>query len=96
MTAPLRLLAVAFTLAAALPVAAESAKPPARPTPAAVDLNPDGSVPDKIVYAGKETPGRVRLGLGAADARAGGARRASSTAASASEPATHRAAASRR
>jgi hypothetical protein len=56
MTAPLRLIAVAFALAAALPVAAESAKPPARPTPAVVDLNPDGSVPDKIVYAGKETP----------------------------------------
>jgi len=56
MTAPLRLVAVAFALAAALPVAAGNAKPPARPTPAAVDLNPDGSVPDKIVGAGKETP----------------------------------------
>jgi hypothetical protein len=56
MTAPLRLVAVAFALAAALPVAAESAKPPAHPAPAAVDLNPDGSAPDKIVRAGKETP----------------------------------------
>jgi hypothetical protein len=58
MTAPIRFAAVALALAAALPVTAESAKAPTHsPRPAAptLDLNPDGSVPDKVVRAGKQT-----------------------------------------
>ena len=55
MTAPLRLVAIAFALAATLPVAAESAKPPALDAGCG-RFNPDGSAPDKIVRAGKETP----------------------------------------
>jgi hypothetical protein len=55
MTAPIRFVAVALALAAALPAAAESAKPPAHATRPAVDLNADGSVPDKVVRTGEGT-----------------------------------------
>jgi hypothetical protein len=55
MITPIRFVAVALALAAAPPAAAESAKPPAHATQLAVDLNPDGTMPDKVVRAGKET-----------------------------------------
>ncbi len=56
MIAPIRFAAVALALAVAQPAAAAGAKPPAHVTPPAVDLNADGSAPDKVVSAGKETP----------------------------------------
>jgi hypothetical protein len=48
--------ALALALATALTAAAGVVKTPAQATQPAVELNADGTVPDKEVSAGKETP----------------------------------------
>jgi len=55
MIAPIHFVAAALALATALPAAAGAVKTPATTQPA-VELNADGTVPDKEVSAGKETP----------------------------------------
>jgi len=55
MIALIRLAAIALALAMALPAAAGAVETPATTQPA-VELNADGTVPDKEVSAGKETP----------------------------------------
>jgi len=56
MTAPIRLAVVALALAIAPPATAGAVKTPVRTTQPAVERNADGTVPDKEVSAGKETP----------------------------------------
>jgi len=56
MITPIHVAAIALALAAPVPAAAGAVKTPAHATQQAVELNADGTVPDKEVSAGKETP----------------------------------------